>query len=422
MNKKKKLNYNQVIDLVFFTILAGVMSVLLWRLVIAQAIYSDIGGGYHSDILAYMQKMQGIDSGYDFPYPLFFSIGSFLNRFFPINEAIAAAEVSLNVISLFAAKYYFDRLLFSDERIPDKWYIRIIVSLVVMSCFLLSMWWLPRFGKFKLPHKDQVYIGTYTGNPWHNATYIATRPFAIVAFFSFIDLLKKYEKKVELKDAIVFGISLFLTTITKPSFTIVIVSCAGLVMAFRLIRNRFKNIKNTLALACCFVPTFIALLFQFPNVFGSKGIAAQMGEHGIGFCFFAVWKYHNPHILEAIFYANVFALVCILLFYKDIKSNVMYRFTLLMFGVSILEAGLLCEKGYRFKGFNFSWGYMHGIFFFEMVTAIMLLKATFMKEKKWFLLVMAWLFFLIQLVAGVLYFKGIYCGLDYGTLLPDSWM
>ncbi len=422
MTKKNKLNKNQIIDLVFFAILVGVMSVFLWRLVIAQTIYSEIDGGYRSDILAYMQEMQGIDSGYNFPYPLFFSLGSFLNKFFSIDIAIAIAEVSLNALALFAAKYYFDKLLFSDDKFPDKWYVRIIVSLVVMACFMLSMWWLPRFGRIKLPHKDQVYIGTYTGNPWHNATYIATRPFAIVAFFSFIELLKTYEKKIEIKDAIVFSVSLFLTTITKPSFTFVLVSSAGLVMAFRLIRSKFKNIKNSLLAACCFVPTFVALLFQFSNVFGSRGIAAQNGEHGIGFTFFAVWRNYTPHIIEAIIYANAFALVGILIFIKDIKKDVMYRFTLFTFLVSVLEAGLLCEKGYRFKDFNFSWGYMHGIFFFEMVTAIMLLRATFTKSKKWFLLVIAWGLFLIHLVAGVLYFKGVFYGLDYGTLLPDSWL
>ena len=108
MTKKNKLNKNQIIDLVFFAILVGVMSVFLWRLVIAQTIYSEIDGGYRSDILAYMQEMQGIDSGYNFPYPLFFTLGSFLNKFFSIDIAITIAEVSLNALALFAAKYYFD--------------------------------------------------------------------------------------------------------------------------------------------------------------------------------------------------------------------------------------------------------------------------------------------------------------------------
>lgn len=413
INSKNKTE--RIIDFVFFSALVGIVSFFFWRLVFCQTIYAVREDGYLSDVLAYMQEIQGIDSGYSFPYPIFFSLGRFLCNFMTVDYAVTWAEILLNVISLYATKYYFEKIIVREK---DKLYIRLFISVVVISCFYLSMWWLPRFGRFSLPLKYQVFYGTYSGNPWHNATYIATRPFAIISFFSFASLLNNYENKVDLKDAIVFGVSLFLTTMTKPSFTFVLVSTAGLIMAYRLIRSKFSNIKNTLLLTVCFLPTFVALLYQFRDVFGSGNTAE---EHGIGFGWFEVWNYFSENIPASIFYANVFSIVCFMWFVFDLKKDGLYRFSIEIFAVSVLEAGLLLEKGDRIHHFNFGWGYMHGIFFLEVVTALKLVQQTISGKKK-LLSVIGWIFFAIQLVAGILYFKGVYAGLDYKTLLPVTWL
>ena len=219
--------------------------------------------------------------------------------------------------------------------------------------------------------------------------------------------------------AIVFSVSLLLTTITKPSFTFVFLSAAGLCMASKVIIKKFKNIKQTLIFAICFVPTFVALIFQYSNVFGGSSIYE---DHGLGFCFFDVWKIHSDHILAAIFYANAFSLICLFIFLKDIKSDLSYRFIIFMFVISVLEAGILYEDGPRYGDFNFSWGYMHGIFFFEMISMIKLITATVKKERKLYVIIPAWCIFMIHLVCGILYFKGIYYGRDYATLLPATWL
>ena len=283
----------------------------------------------------------------------------------------------------------------------------------------MAMWWLPRFGRFKLFHKDQVYYGTFTGNPWHNATYIATKPFAVVAFFSFTELLDQYEKKINIKTAVVFSLSLLLSAIAKPTFNLVLITAAGIVMLFRFIRAKCNNFKQLLALGVCFFPTFVAMLIQFADMFVSK---SAEDVQGIRFAWFEVWKGQNPHVVEAVFYANVFALVCLIFFRKDIIKDCRYRFAVLFFIVSFLEAGLLCEKGVRFPDFNFSWGYMHGIFFFELISALRLLEASLRKRFKWYWIVLLWAIFFSQVVAGVLYFKGLYWGYDYKTLLPMTWL
>lgn len=408
----------RIADLVFFGAFLAVITVYLWRLVICQAIYAERNDGYLSDILAYMQEMQGIESGYTFPYPLFFAMGRFFNRFMPIGTAVALAEVILNGLAVVFTKYYFDKEIRRNLG-NDKVFVYILSTIAVICCFVMSMWWLPRFGKITLPLKDQVYVGTFTGNPWHNATYIATRPFAVVCFFSFINVLRTYETRLKLSDACIFTLSLFLTTITKPSFTIVLLSAAGLVWIFRLIKARFATIKQSLLVLVCLVPTLLDLLYQFGGVFGD-GNTEEV--HGIGFTFFEVWKGHNPHVAAAVFYANVFSLVCLVIMFKELKKDELYRFGSFFFLISFLEAGLLCEKGKRFTHFNFCWGYMHGIFFFQAVSLIKLVRATLTRRYKWYVLLLLWLALLSQVVAGVIYFWYIYCGRDYKTLLPMTWI
>lgn len=420
-DKRNKQTALKIADIVLFAILLALLAYFFGRLVYAQALYAGKEGGYFSDIYAYMQEMQGIDSGYSFPYPIFFLTGKALNLFLPIELAVTVAEVFFNTLAIVITKYYLEKYIHESCKKDITWQ-HFVITVFVFAGFLMSMWWLPRFGKITLPFKDQVFYGTYSGNPWHNATYIATRPFAIGAFFSFIALLQNdddKDNKFDLKKGIVFGIFLFLTTMTKPSFTLVCVSAMTVVCLFRLIKNRFKNIKYFVFLFLCSLPTAIALILQFGGVFGSGNTEA---EHGIGLDFFRVWRSANPHVLAAIFYANVFALVCIPFLAKNIKKDFMYRFTLIIFVVSVLEAGLLCEKGFRYSHFNFSWGYMHGIFFFALGSIAVFLKDIFEKKIRIPFAIICILALLSQVVFGILYFKGLYYGRDYNTLLPYNWL
>ena len=87
-------NKTRIIDIIIFVAFLAVFLTFFARLVYCQTIYAEMTErGYNSDILAYMQEMQGIDSGYSFPYPVFFAIGRFFNLFLPIDRAITVAEV-----------------------------------------------------------------------------------------------------------------------------------------------------------------------------------------------------------------------------------------------------------------------------------------------------------------------------------------
>ncbi len=271
---------------------------------------------------------------------------------------------------------------------------------------------------FYLPGINFHYLGVFTSNPFHNATYMAARPFALLAFFWFVRLLDSYEDGASLSEYILFSAALLVATMTKPSFTVVLVGTAGIIMLYRLIRTGFKNLIPTIQLGLCFVPTFIDLLYQFRGVF----VPEEGAEGGIGFCLGEVWGYYCDNIPLAICLAIGFPIVVFLFNHKEIRRNSLYRFSWQIYWMGFAMAFFIYEKGFRMPDFNFSWGYMYGIFFSFVGALLVLMKKTAecfadteMKsnqDKRYCRLLAAvqWLAYFAHLFCGLYYFSGIFRG------------
>ncbi len=151
---------------------------------------------------------------------------------------------------------------------------------VAVSLFFVSMVY-PPTGIY-LPGIKYKYLGVFTANPFHNATYMAARPFAILAFFKYAELMPLYEQdnahKEYGRDYILFSVYLLLATMAKPSF-VVLVGTAGILMLWRMFHSKFRNFMPTIWLGVCFLPTFADLLYQFRGVF----VPQEGQEGGIGF-------------------------------------------------------------------------------------------------------------------------------------------
>lgn len=380
-------NKNRIINWAVFAALLFAASAATLRLFHLQALGTP--DNYHSDVKAYILEMQGLDSGYSFPYPVFFKLSAFLNLFVRPELAVALAEMLLNSLALVITKAAFDRLalkeleasieaLRSRRRASGRrtflqgWTAGVGISVAVVTLFFISMVFPPR-GHY-LPGIRFLYLGVFTANPFHNATYMAARPFAILAFLWFAKLMPVYEEDtVSLRDHILFSVFLLLTTMTKPSYTIVLVGSAGLLMLCRLVRSRFRNFRATVRLGLCFIPTFIDLLYQFKGVFVPEEPGA---EGGIGFTFGEVWRSCCDNIPLAVGLAAGFPILVLLLNHKELKKDSLYRLSWINFCVGFATAFFLYEKGFRKPDFNFSWGYMYGIFFCHMGALLVLLRAT----------------------------------------------
>lgn len=421
MNQQTKKR-DKWIDIIVFVVLLAIVSGVFFTLFYKQT-YGSPETGYHSDMKAYIQEMQGIDSGYSFPYPIFFKMSAFFHLFVGPETAVALATTLLNTLSIVLMKVLLNHLTgksLEDSFSTHKWRAGVIISLVAVSLFFVSMLYLP-FDIF-IAGVYHRYLGVFSPNPFHNATYMAARPFAILAFYWYAKLLVNYEqgyggkwkhseKGVDMRDYVLFSVFLLAATMTKPSFTIVLVGAAGLIMVYRMIRSRFRNFLPTIQLGLCFLPTFVDLLYQFKGVF----VPAEGEEGGIGFTFGGIWRLYSSNIPLAVCYAIGFPLLVLLLNYRELKKNTIYRFSWQIFGMGFVMAFFLYEKGFREPDFNFSWGYMYGIFFVFVGALLVLLQATAERKnkKKPLLLALQWLGYLAHVVCGLYYFWGIFQGQMY---------
>lgn len=402
----EKAKKERWLDAAFFAVVllaaSAVTLVLFHRQTIADS------GMYGSDMKAYILEMQGLDSGYSFPYPVFFKLSAFLDIFVGPEFAVALATMLLNSLAMVLLKLSFDVLALEKLKAAfpkQKWLAGVLISLVSVSFFFLSMLYPPK--GIYLPGIKHNYLGVFTANPFHNATYMAARPFAILAFFWYIKLLDVYEERCrgKIKDYLFFSLFLLLATMTKPSFTIVLVGAAGLIMVWRMIKSRFRNFVPTLQLGLCFIPTFVDLLYQYSGVF----VPEEGKEGGMGFGFGRVWGLYCDNIPLAICLAVGFPLLVLVLNFKELKKNTVFRFSWQIYLMSFAMAFFLYEKGFREPDFNFSWGYMYGIFFVFVGAMDVLLKKT-AKKKRPVLLAAQWLAFLWHLACGLYYFSGIFRG------------
>ncbi len=415
--KVKRTDKNRIIDIAFFAALlsgvAFVMLTLFYRQTMGNSDY------YHSDMKAYILEMQGLDSGYSFPYPVFFKLSALIHLFASPELSVAIATMLLNVFSMVLLKVFFNRLALKElvESFPKcPWLPGIALSLLSASMLFISMLYLPNniyFSGIKFK-----YLGVFTSNPFHNATYMAARPFAVLAFFWYARLLTCYEEGFKgrhredrgalARDYVLFAVFLLLATMTKPSFTIVLVGAAGPLMAYRMFRSKFRNFVPTILLGLCFIPTFADLLYQFQGVF----VPSEGAEGGIGFGLGTVWRLYCNNMPAAIALAIGFPLLVLLFHFKELKSNTIYRFSWQLYLMGFAMAYFLYEKGFRQPDFNFSWGYMYGIFFCFVGALLVLLKATAAKKRP-LLLGVQWLAYLCHLGCGLYYFLGLFRGGHY---------
>ncbi len=404
--KSKKLNVNNYTRIVFWLLLVS-YTILLFVLFKNQAFHTEYLV-YGSDVDAYLLEMQGIDSGFDYPYPVYFVLGKFFALFSNVYMGAAISATILNSLSPAFLSYFLLKNL--SDLVPEKdknrrayeWFI----LLVVYTVFFVSMLYPPE-GVY-LPGMYLRNLGVYSPNPYYNQTYLAARGFAIVSFFLFAHILTYYEDHADKNEYIAFSVFLLLATLTKPSYTLILITAAAVHMIVRLIISKGKKWKEFLMLFATAVPTFITLLIQFGGVFGSSSHAG--GDGGIGFGIGKAWGVYTNNIVLAIMLANAFPGVVMLLNLKRFKDHPEFRFSWELMMAGFLEFLILYEKGDRFEHCNFAWGYMYGIFFVFVSSLMLLIENTVKKKQKLPFLIFEWGVYIWHLGCGILFFVMLYTG------------
>lgn len=403
MGKRNPDGGRKLADYAVFGILLVFYSVMTYLLFYRQAI--EYRGIYYSDMKAYILESRGLESGYDFPYPLFFWLSRLWMLFVTPERAVAFSTMLLNSFGVALLKGYF------DKRLPGKGF---LCTLGAFSLFFLSMIYSPRGHSFWGFDYTYRCMGILTPNPYWNATYLAVRPFTILAFFQGAELLETYEEKFSWKKAALFGGSVFLATFTKPSFTMVLLPALGAVLLYRLLKNRFRTFRNTFFLCVSLIPTGLLLLYQFFGVF--TGTNSHGEESGIGLEMGKAWHVYSDNIPLSLVMALAFPIGVLCLNLRSLKKNGELRLAWQIWLAGFLSFLLLYEKGFRFSHMNFSWGYMHGLFFVYAVSVLQLLGDLCSGEKglRRLKAVPELGLFLYHLVCGIVFFVYLYQGNNAG--------
>lgn len=361
---------------------------------------------YRSDMPDYVKEVAGIKGDYEFPYPLFFITAKIFAVLMEAPVAVAVATALFNALAVCVTKYYMNgeiKAYVSYEQLEQKKQVAvdIVITIAAFVLFLLSHLYSPKNTAFF--GFDYAYrcMGIYTPNPFWNATYMATRPFAIICFFEGARILREYEKDFSWKKCMPFAVSLFLTTITKPSYTLVVVPLMGLILLGQLIKSKGKSFRNAFSLCVTMIPTGLALLYQYSGVF--TGVNVKGEETGIGIAFGLVWSNYSKNIPLSVLMGMALPIGVLVLNYKDFFKNYVNRFAWWNYLVGMGMFLTFYEKGFRMLHANFSWGYMHGMFVVFFITLLYVIKNTIQWWKSWKMMFVAaeWAVLLYHLVCGI---------------------
>lgn len=396
-------------NVIFFLGVFSVYLVLTLFLFHRQSV--SYGGRYTSDMGSYIGEIEGIASGYSFPYPVMFWIAEFFNLFTTPNHAMAMTVTGLNGLVFLVLKYYFDKFLPVDK--GDVKSGCVSTMLVFLVLFVSMLFPFSYLGKFRTLEEGFLYRykGTFSPNPFHNATYLAARPFAVIAFFLAIDILHDYEDNERWfrPKCVCFAIVLLVATMTKPSFTLVLICVCGCIMLWRLFRSRLKGMKAFWQFGITFIPTLLDLLYQYRGVF----MEAVNEEKGIGVGFLVAWKTATNNVFSSILLAIAFPLAVLFFHQIRLRENRNLLFSWQFYLAGLLMLLFLYEKGYRLPHINFAWGYMYSLFFLYITSLIVLVQDTKMRRQAVWKLGLQWIVFTAHMICGVDYFRIVINGYLY---------
>ncbi len=356
---------------------------------------------YFSDMPFYIE---GLDVEKEHSYPLLFDFSRVLMKFLEANDAMAMAVLILNMLCVPVLTVFFWNSIKESKNLLY----RIGALGLPYVIMLVSMVWLPSGNE--VYGIERRYLGVFTPNPWHNQTYLAARPFAIIAFVLFVKIICYYEEKIDIKDYVLFSVALLVATIAKPSFTLVLGSAALPFMIVRFVVSKFSTLKNSILLGICFLPTIIDLYMQFFGMFGAE--STDEGG-GIAYGFLDTWYLFSENIPLSLALALAFPIIVLLFNLRAFVDNRSYRFAWEFLLAGTLEFMFLKENGERFQHANFAWGYMYGLFFIFLMSTWLLVKNTVDKKNHVIVLCIEWLGLMVHLAAGIIYFVYLLKGGNY---------
>ncbi|MEG1757397.1 MAG: hypothetical protein RR235_02925 [Oscillospiraceae bacterium] len=362
---KKNFKYSCAPFYIILAAISAVSAVLFWRYANGNAVtfISDIY--IHNDIANFFRNFDfdGLSKyGYSHIvfYPLYHVTVALLSF---ITSSVESASVvvltACNALTAFLVRKI--ALIYISPKTTSKKYLldyfAVFCIIIIGICGPLT---------FYSPYMKQGAV-----NMWHNPTYIFMRPFAVLAFSYFIKSLTSL-KSGKKKDAVLFGISLFVSTISKPSFALFFLLAAGIISLVEILKN-FKTsfFKLGIPLLLAVLPTIIVLLLQKTLVSSGANANTQMlfslelQDLGIVFS----WQ-NARYIISVLLIVMVFFLSKgFRLVFKDRG----YTCALIMMAASGAIWFFTVQGIYLFS--DYFWSYAISAFFLTIISAMLSMKS-----------------------------------------------
>lgn len=248
-----------------------------------------------------------------------------------------------------------------------------------------------------------VYLGQWSANAWHNSTTLLAGVFAVPTFFSAIDMIKRRRWK----DAYGLGLWLSLLTLSKPSFTLVIIPVFVLLFAlWSLGRTRRKEV-DVWKLCVSIAPPILILAIQYVLTFYiGTGV---FEKPTLGFSPFEVWVKFSPNIPFSVVLSLLGPALAWMALSSPRKRDLSVMFAWLLVIVAGVQYALFTEYGVNgeptFNG-NWTWGIIPSMSLLFMISSIQLVltfRDKFENRIQLFFFGSAWLVLIGHTLSGLYY-------------------
>lgn len=261
---------------------------------------------------------------------------------------------------------------------------------------------------------NNYYLGGYTGNIWHNPTYILVRTIGLIVFFSYTDILSN--RGATLKQYIMTSVLLTVSAFCKPNFYQSFLP--GLVVVcivYFLIQRNKKTFLECLKIAGTCVPLVIIALMQYTFAL------PESGEGRIGVKFLYVWKHFTDNWELSLIVSLIFPVFVYSVMAFKRQWNIQMVLSVSMLVSAVAQYMFFYVAAGPFAG-DFSWGIGLAIFFL-FVTAAERLAETNITSGKFsrFINIGGWGIFLLHLFFGIIYFYNIWTRLEVTAPLRYWW-
>jgi hypothetical protein len=331
----------------------------------------------------------------------------FLN--IPVNDASAYTCAGFALFNYFVTFFVIDKTVY--KKLGKSYGIMSALAATLLSFVMpIYMYW------FNL---DQ-YLGQFAINPLFNPTQMAVKGFGLLSFAIAVDLIQKYKGKdciyftgIKTKRNlyILFGVVLFLSTITKPTFMFMLLPAGIIFLIIDLIRalkkkdESWKVVWNfTWKIACATIPSLLYLLLEYTAFYFWGG--TDEGTTIAIYPFLTAWKMYSPNVFKSWLLSMAFPIWMVATDMKYYIRNNEARLALIGYLVGTLEFCFIVETGHKLSHLNFCWPMQSGMLLIWVLATARLVQITNIEKnsiKNLIVVIVGWILLSLQFFHGLYY-------------------